>query len=123
MVSVSSEQEKTLSKERVTELAAFKLTTRFISKKNNHKVSMINTRTPSARNGGIHYQHQIQRGLERQVFDIKFREASRGMFHAILVIVSNDPGQLDINNFTSTVFRFKHGQHSTTLGLKYHPLF
>jgi hypothetical protein len=53
----------------------------------------------------------------------KFREASRGKFHAILVIVSNNPGQLDINNFTSTAFRFKHGQHSTTLGLKYHPLF
>jgi hypothetical protein len=40
-----------------------------------------------------------------------------------LVIVSNNLGQLDINNFTSTAFRLKHEQHSTTLGLKYHPLF
>jgi hypothetical protein len=42
---------------------------------------------------------------------------------AILVIVSNSPGQLDINNFTSTTFQFKHGQHSTIPGLKNHPLF
>jgi hypothetical protein len=44
-------------------------------------------------------------------------------FGVVQLSSMDNPGQLDINNFASTAFRFKHGHHSTTLGLKYHPLF